>query len=148
MIALFAAFLALSVGGDEYRGFRARFIPFAGTRLEPSRVEDLRDGGYDLTSLLHKRRAEIVAILRSAREPGRFMNGNVRLFVRQRRETWAVDKSGTVLSGKRAMRLEPEAFRRLRVRILDSIPDMSWDRHELDKPPGPGRPSAGGPSGG
>lgn len=147
-MATFAAVLVLAVGGDEYGGFRARFIGFAGTRLEPSRVEDVRDGGFDVSSLLHKKRAEIVAILRSAREPGKFNDLNVRLYVRQGRETWAVDKSGTVLSSKRTMRLEPEAFRRLRERLLQLLPDTRWDRHEVYGTPGPDKLPAGGVSGG
>jgi len=131
VVAALAA--ALLLGGDPYPGFQARYLPFAGNSYRLIRLDDLREYGHDVTSLLYPKRKEIVAILRRAKEPGPFGERNAGLFLKVGREEWAVDASGTVLAKGRSLKLADADFTELRDFLMMRMPDLSEERAEIGR---------------
>ena len=117
---------------DGYGGFHARYRAFARESVRPIRLKDVRENSPDVTSLLYGKRKEILAILGRAKEKGRFGEANVGLYLRLGKEEWAVDASGSVLHAGRASRLSDDDFVRLRVLVLDVLPDIREERIVVD----------------
>lgn len=127
-----ALVLATLLCHDPYAGFHARYRAFSRESVRLIRIEDVRENYPDVTSLLYGKRKEIVAILGRAKGKGRFGEASVGLVLRVGKEEWAVDDSGAVLHAGRATKLSDDDFLRLRVLVLDALPDMRSERIVVD----------------
>lgn len=127
VIALAAA--AASAGQVRQReSFRIFFAGFYASPVAPARPDTIEAMGYDISSLLAKKRVALIALLQRARPVSGRPNVLSDMLVQDGGRKWSIWRSGEVQYGSKKMMLSKIDMDELKSLVYVSLPNdiMGW----------------------